>query len=229
MRCDSLRPGPQGIEQMPRQIRFHLLLLLSLLASAAAGCAGRGEPPRFPGSTLPGGRGDAAPSPLASSVVETALALEGAPYRYGGRSPAGFDCSGLVYYVFSRHGIELPATAESQWEVGRSVGRDEIAAGDLVFFVTSGRSISHVGIAIDGESFIHAPNSNSVVRVDRLDDSYWSRRIAGARRIAAGGRAAPPTGARRSVGAPRPDGARPRGVQGLAISSGLRTICPRRA
>lgn len=175
---------------MPRQIRslLLLLLLLLLLASAAAGCAGRGAPPRFPGSTLPArGHGDLPPSALASSVVETALALKGAPYRYGGRSPAGFDCSGLVYYVFSRHGIELPATAELQWEVGRSVGRDEIAAGDLVFFVTSGRSISHVGIAVDSESFIHAPNSDSVVRVDRLDDRYWGSRMAGARRIDAEG------------------------------------------
>ncbi|RPJ80000.1 MAG: hypothetical protein EHM13_12760, partial [Acidobacteria bacterium] len=84
---------------------------------------------------------------------------------------------------FSQHGIELPAGVREQWKIGGEVSRDQIGAGDLVFFVTAGRSVSHVGIAVDGQTFIHAPNSNSVVRIERMDQGYWGARLAGARRI----------------------------------------------
>jgi len=168
------------------------LLVLSL-SVVLAGCGSRGgPPPRFPGSTLkaPDARREDR-ARFTSALVQTALALQGTPYRFGGKSEEGFDCSGLVGFVFAQHGVRLPAGVRAQWTVGERVGRDRIEPGDLVFFVTAGRTVSHVGIAIDGESFIHAPNSIAVVRVERLDDLYWGARFAGARRIAA---PAPATG-----------------------------------
>ena len=120
----------------------------------------------------------------AAAVVETAMALKRSPYRLGGRDPAtGFDCSGLVWFVFSEHAITLPRTVAEQVHAGRRIDRRRIEAGDLVFFATTGRGTSHVGIAIDGEQFIHAPDTGAVVRIEQLDAAYWRRRFTGARRI----------------------------------------------
>ncbi len=117
------------------------------------------------------------------AVVGSALALRGAPYRNGGSTPAGFDCSGFVQYVFAEHGITLPREVSRQFEAGRSVQADQIRAGDLLFFITSGHRASHVGIAIGGDRFVHAPSAKGVVRVEQYTVSYWSNRYAGARRL----------------------------------------------
>ncbi|MFB3854153.1 MAG: C40 family peptidase [Vicinamibacterales bacterium] len=182
----------------------------ALFVLALSGCAGRGAPPRLPGSGLPPKVRPGAEEASGAPIVATAMSLLGTPYRFGGRSPEAFDCSGLVYYVFSRHGIELPSGVREQWKVGERVVRDEITAGDLVFFVTAGRSVSHVGIAVDSRTFIHAPNSNSVVRADRMDRGYWGARLAGARRVLTDHRLpqallldAPDAQRRSTVGSPR--------------------------
>lgn len=117
------------------------------------------------------------------AVATTALALQGVPYRLGGTDPSGFDCSGLVQYVFRKHGRTLSRVVKQQYDEGRSVGEDDVRPGDLVFFITSGRQVSHVGIAIGGDRFVHAPNSRGVVRVESLGSEYWSRHYAGARRL----------------------------------------------
>jgi NlpC/P60 family len=117
------------------------------------------------------------------ALATTALALQGVPYRLGGADPSGFDCSGLVQYVFARHGRTLSRVVTQQYGEGRSVDADHVRPGDLVFFVTSGRHVSHVGIAIGGDRFVHAPNSRGVVRVESLGAEYWSRHFAGARRM----------------------------------------------
>ncbi len=109
----------------------------------------------------------------------------GTAYRSGGASPAGFDCSGFVQYLYSQAGVALPRTAEAQFDAGRSLRPRDIAAGDLVFFRTDGHRVSHVGIATGDGGFIHAPNARSRVRVDRLDATYWADHFAGARRIVA--------------------------------------------
>jgi cell wall-associated NlpC family hydrolase len=160
-----------------------------LLAAIAAGCASTGAVPRpFPGATTPGAP-PAAGVPVAPAGTPGALALaaaldlRGVPYRNGGSDPNGFDCSGLVQWVFAQSGRALPREAKEQFTAGREVDRDEVQAGDLVFFDTGTRSASHVGIALDGESFVHAPSSNGVVRVERYTSSYWSRRYLGARRV----------------------------------------------
>lgn len=103
------------------------------------------------------------------SVVETSLHFVGVPYLWGGELPeTGFDCSGLVKYVFSLHGVELPHYSGYQAELGEPVERiEDLRPGDLVFF---GNPIHHVGIYIDKGYFIHAPQTGDVVRISRLSD-----------------------------------------------------------
>jgi peptidoglycan endopeptidase LytE len=117
------------------------------------------------------------------AIAGTALAQRGIPYRSGGRDPAGFDCSGLVWYAYAQHGIQLPRTVGEQFHEGSNVGVDTLEAGDLLFFRTSGSDVSHVGIAIGGDEFVHAPGSGRDVRVERLSSTYWAARLAGVKRI----------------------------------------------
>ena len=168
---------------------------LSLLVLAAAGlasaCASSGARPRpFPQpGTLPPAAVDtrSESQPLdVETLTGTALALRGTPYRDGGSDPTGFDCSGFTQYVFWQHGILLPRNVKEQYEMGRKVKDDEIAAGDLIFFSTVARGASHVGISLGGDEFVHAPSSTGVVRVERIGATYWSKRFVGARRIAGG-------------------------------------------
>jgi cell wall-associated NlpC family hydrolase len=118
------------------------------------------------------------------ALVGAALSLRGTPYRNGGTDPSGFDCSGFTQYVFSRFGISLPRDVRAQYRIGNIVEPSDLEAGDLVFFVTTDRDVSHVAIAIGGDEFVHAPSSSGVVRVEHIGSSYWSQRYAGARRIA---------------------------------------------
>jgi hypothetical protein len=161
-------------------------LLGVLLALATAACASGGAAPRpFPTPGAPRPAPTVTPGtggPVdAYALTGTALALRGVPYRHGGADPAGFDCSGFVWYVFSRHGLALPRTVPEQFHAGRpAVGA--LQTGDLVFFTTVASGPSHVGIALGPDEFVHAPSSRGVVRVERLSDSYWSSRYLGARR-----------------------------------------------
>lgn len=113
-----------------------------------------------------------------------AMTLRDIRYRRGGRDPAtGFDCSGFVQYVFSHSlGIDLPDVSMEQFQAGRKIARGELKTGDLVFFHTRGKSVSHVGIYLDGGRFIHSPSTGKRVRVDQLSDPYWARRFIAAKR-----------------------------------------------
>ena len=125
-----------------------------------------------------------APRPDESpGLVRTALGLRGVPYRNGGSDPAGFDCSGFVWYVFSRHGIVVPRTVVEQFHSGQTVRGTEIQPGDLVFFETSGGPASHVGVVVGGDEFVHAPSARGEVRVEHLNSPYWASRFVGARRL----------------------------------------------
>jgi cell wall-associated NlpC family hydrolase len=124
-----------------------------------------------------------AATPALPPVLETALGLRGAPYRLGGEDPTGFDCSGFVQYVFARHNRPLPRQTQDQFRAGRAIDREEVRPGDLVFFETVSRGASHVGIALGDDSFVHAPSSRGVVRVERYTTDYWARRWVGARRL----------------------------------------------
>jgi cell wall-associated NlpC family hydrolase len=122
-------------------------------------------------------------TPDAYVLTGTALALRGVRYRDGGTDPSGFDCSGFTQYVFGQHGIALPRNVKDQFEAGKPVKPTEIALGDLLFFSTVAPGASHVGIALGGDQFVHAPSSTGVVRVERLASAYWSQRFVGARRL----------------------------------------------
>jgi cell wall-associated NlpC family hydrolase len=182
-------------------------LMLVVLSVGLVACASTGATPRpFP---TPGGRppsprvptptppttvppvGDETPSPTAPvgggdgyAIAGTALGFRGVPYRNGGTSPSsGFDCSGLVQYVFAQYGMTLPRDVRHLYREGESVDRDELEPGDLVFFSTTSRGASHVGIALGGDQFVHAPSSSGVVRVEEISSEYWARRFVGARRL----------------------------------------------
>ena len=123
---------------------------------------------------------DGTPGALA---LATALDLRGVPYRNGGSDPSGFDCSGLVQWAFARNGHALPREVREQFLVGREIDSDNVKPGDLLFFDTGSNGASHVGIALDHETFVHAPRTNGVVRIERYTSTYWSRRYLGARRV----------------------------------------------
>jgi len=129
----------------------------------------------------------APPPPRAerSEALLQALLAIGIDYSPGGRSPAtGFDCSGLVAYVYREAwGIRLPATTAAQSRAGVPVSLAELQAGDLVFYDTQRRPNSHVGIYLGDGKFVHAPKSGAQVRVESLQSSYWATRFDGARRI----------------------------------------------
>ncbi len=122
--------------------------------------------------------------PPRQSLAAFAMTLRDIRYRRGGRAPTtGFDCSGFVQYVFAHAlGIDLPDNSISQFRAGIQVARSQLQTGDLVFFHTRGKNVSHVGIYLDNGRFIHSPSTGKRVRVDELSDSYWARRYVGAKR-----------------------------------------------
>ena len=165
-------------------IRFPLLALPLFAGGVLAGCASAtGAVPRpFP---VPGESRSIRPvtPSFVPSLLETALQLQGAPYRNGGSAPDGFDCSGFTQYVFAQHALYLPRETRDQFRIGESIRRPDVAPGDLLFFTTSAPGASHVAIAVNDDEFVHAPSSTGVVRIERLSSTYWSRRFLGARRI----------------------------------------------
>src|SRR5829696_8748188 len=116
-----------------------------------------------------------------NEVVRVAKKYKGARYKAGGASPKGFDCSGFIWYVYKKAtGKDITRGVEEQWKHGRSVGRGKWRPGDLVFFEnTFERGLSHVGIYISGDDFIHAENEKTGVVVSSLDSDYYSQHYAG--------------------------------------------------
>lgn len=181
-----------------------ILAFVALAASTACATGGAYAPRPFPTAPMPAMTAatpaaaepgvpvpSAGPSPgsaaspgreaASAALLATALDLRGVPYRLGGSDLNGFDCSGFVQYVLAQHAIDMPRTVIEQYGVGARTRA--IEPGDLVFFQTVGSKASHVGIALGGGEFVHAPNSRGVVRVERMDTPYWSSRFLGARRV----------------------------------------------
>ncbi|WP_153730569.1 C40 family peptidase [Sporosarcina obsidiansis] len=119
-----------------------------------------------------------------TSLISSARNYLGTPYSYGGTTPYGFDCSGYTKYVFNQEGISLPRTTGQQYSTGTSVSKSDLEVGDLVFFNTTGRGVSHVGVYTGSDNFIHASVSKGVMVSSLNDPYYWGSRYIGARRVA---------------------------------------------
>jgi cell wall-associated NlpC family hydrolase len=143
---------------------------VAVVALTLAACA---SGPKLPRPAV------ATPSPAQSKIVSVALKYVGAPYARGGTTPAGFDCSGFVMFVYARAGVALPHNAERQYRLGTAVAKDELEPGDIVFFDRLG----HSGIYIGDARFVHATKPGDVVKVSRLDEDWYRRRWVGARRV----------------------------------------------
>lgn len=144
------------------------------------------------GCAAPGGEGRRAVAPpqpssmsdeQASEAAFLALGLVGTPYRYGGNTPdSGFDCSGLIGYVYARSaGIAMPRTVAQISRWGQSVGAGDLRAGDLVIFGSNG-SPSHAAIHAGGSRFVHAPSTGGTVRLNEIHERYWKTRLLDYRR-----------------------------------------------
>jgi cell wall-associated NlpC family hydrolase len=138
-----------------------------------------------PSPAVPAAAPALAPRAERSEALLQALLALGVDYRFGGNSPVtGFDCSGLVAYVYREAlGIRLPHSTLAQSEAGVAVSLAELQPGDLVFYDTQKRPYSHVGIYMGDGRFVHAPKTGARVRVESLESAYWSSRFNGARRI----------------------------------------------
>jgi cell wall-associated NlpC family hydrolase len=181
------------------QLRMVVAVLLGAVATACASTGTIATPRPFPGAPLPSALPSGPVAPIAvapgpapalfapDAIVQMALGFQGVPYRLGGEDPAGgFDCSGLVRYVFEHYQVDLPRTVAEQYQSGRRVQIDEVQAGDLLFFTTIGPGATHVGIALGpsgpGE-FVHAPGDGGAVRIEHFDSPYWRSRLVGVRRL----------------------------------------------
>ncbi|UCG77204.1 MAG: C40 family peptidase [Nitrospirota bacterium] len=120
---------------------------------------------------------------LRDRIISTAKSFLGTPYKWGGSSRRGLDCSGLTMTVYKINGMKLPRSSSRQYKKGDPVERKDLRKGDLVFFATNGgRKVSHVGIYTGYNSFIHAPNKGKGVQIDSLSKSYYAKNYVGARR-----------------------------------------------
>ncbi len=193
--CACLRSGPstsaRKITVLPEGITLKLLSSSGKWAKVALPdgvcgfvyrpllAAGAGQGAQAAKSTASAPKEEAAPSTL----IQTALACRGTVYRRGGTSRGGFDCSGFTRYVYAKYGVSLPHSSAAQASRGVSVDKSQLQPGDLVFFQTGGRGISHVGIYIGNGNFVHAASRGRGVTVDSINSGYYSPRYRGARRV----------------------------------------------
>lgn len=138
--------------------QFVRLATLALVVTTMAGCA-----------TSPVETGA-----LGNRAAAAALDQVGTPYRYGGSTPAGFDCSGLVHYAYTTAGLSIPRTTAGQWAKLPAVAEKDLQPGDLLFFRIDGK-MSHVGMYVGDRRFVHAPSSGRRVEVEDLDARFYSK------------------------------------------------------
>lgn len=120
---------------------------------------------------------------LTDRLLSVAREFLGIPYRFGGNTLKGIDCSAYVKKVFAMLNIDLPRSAREQFRVGRKISKDELVPGDMVFFKTYAKYPSHVGIFIGDNKFIHASSKEKKVSISSLTEPYYSKRFIGAKRL----------------------------------------------
>lgn len=160
--------------QRKARLAFGLISLLFVVAYLSA-CGGA-PLQRAPISEGDFGR-NAALSAQRQTVLQTAQNMLGVPYRSGGVSSKGFDCSGLTFYSYQQARIAIPRTSLIQYRQSKPVSAARLQAGDLVFFRIKGRTVSHVGIYQGGNKFIHAPGTGDRVTIESMDHPYWRKRF----------------------------------------------------
>jgi cell wall-associated NlpC family hydrolase len=174
-RIDTRSPVGE-FSRVTRPQRFLAISVLALVLAACGSAARRAQPPLIAGTP----RANAA-----NAVLFRAIALVGTPYHWGGNTPqGGFDCSGLVDYVYrDAAGLSLPRTSTEMSELSeRKLAGDSLQSGDLVFFANGGR-IGHVGIYVGERRFVHAPNSGGTVRLESIDDAWWREHFVYGKRV----------------------------------------------
>ncbi|MGI9201688.1 MAG: C40 family peptidase [Woeseiaceae bacterium] len=142
-------------------VRFVRGFVVSLAIAVLAGCAANG-PVSAPASDT-----------NADRAVAVAVQQIGVPYRYGGSTPGGFDCSGLVHYSYAQAGKTVPRTTATLWSELRPVSERDLRAGDVLFFRIAGK-MSHVGLYVGGGEFVHAPSSGKVVSIGSLRSDFYA-------------------------------------------------------
>ncbi len=161
-------------------------LLLVVVLATLAGCASAPKPLPLPMSPVPTVTPPKPASAQYDDLLFHAFSLVGTPYRWGGNAPeTGFDCSGLINYVFRETaGVTLPRTTAGLSALPGTAAADALLPGDLVLFATKGgQRVDHAGIYVGDGRFVHAPSSGGKVRLDSLQASYWQRSFTSARRV----------------------------------------------
>ena len=155
---------------------IRLLAATAVIVAGISGCSSNKGAEQAPAARKP--VVVAAPARRPSSVGERAAAVAmqqvGTPYRYGGSTPRGFDCSGLVHYAYSNAGKSIPRTTKSLWSSLAPVDGSRMRVGDLLFFSIEGK-MSHVGLYLGKGRFVHAPSSGKVVTVESLESDFYRR------------------------------------------------------
>ena len=188
------KPSPIALTGTRNRVRLNHMqrtcfcwLLLSFVL--LVGCGGRALEPSIDARSndarsIDARSGQESFSSPQGKIVQTARKFLGTPYRFGGMSPKGFDCSGYVAYVFKQSvGKDLPRRTTEQIKSGKAISPAKLGPGDLLYFWIEEQNIFHVGIYIGKDEFIHAPSSAGEVSIQRLHDPYWNKRYRGSRRV----------------------------------------------
>jgi cell wall-associated NlpC family hydrolase len=158
------------------------IAIYAVLTAVVAGCATAPSDPAR--SSRAAGQSVHVDTPIRANVARIARAQVGAPYRYGGQSPSGFDCSGLVIYSYSQAGVSgLPHSAAALERRAQPLDLREVVPGDLLFFHLAGRKASHVGIYLGNREFVHAPSGGKHVERVSFDHVYWGKQLGRAGRL----------------------------------------------
>ena len=182
---------PQPMTLLPAKSRF-LALLCALLMCFLSACATTQSPHKAYETSQTHRLEDSDSteirdlSQVSNEVIFRAISLVGTPYRYGGTRPeTGLDCSGLINFVFlEAASLKLPRTTRELIDIdAKAVDRDDLQAGDLVYFNSRGGRVSHIGIYVGEGRFVHAPSTGGVVRIDKLNTPYWTKFYVGAKRV----------------------------------------------